>query len=130
MSATGTSLKLDLVACPCAGRTLDKLIQPAILVVLAEGPLHGYRLAERIGAMPGLAGGRPDVSGIYRFLKSMQRKGLVVSSWDLSQSGPAKKSYQLTPVGHQCLRQWIATLEAYRDGILALLKAARRAAEK
>jgi len=130
MSSTRTSLKLDLTACPCAGRTLDKLIQPAILVVLAEGPLHGYRLAERIGALPGLAGGKPDVSGIYRFLKSMQRKGLVVSSWDLSESGPAKKSYQLTPTGQRCLRQWIATLEAYRDGIGVLLKLARKAAQR
>jgi len=130
MSSTRTSLKLDLTACPCAGRTLDKLIQPAILVVLAEGPLHGYRLAERIGALPGLAGGKPDVSGIYRFLKSMQRKGLVVSSWDLSESGPAKKSYQLTPTGRRCLRQWIATLEAYRDGIGVLLKLARKAAQR
>jgi PadR family transcriptional regulator, regulatory protein PadR len=130
MSATRTSLKLDLLACPCAGKTLDKLIQPAILMVLVEGPLHGYRLAERIGALPGLARGRPDVSGIYRFLKSMERKGLVASSWDLSESGPAKKSYQLAPAGQQCLRQWIATLEAYREGIGVLLKAARKAAEK
>jgi DNA-binding PadR family transcriptional regulator len=104
------------------------LIQPAILVVLAEGPLHGYRLAGRIGAMPGWAGQKPDVSGIYRFLKAMQRKGLVVCSWDLSDTGPAKKSYQITPAGRRCLRRWIKTLQEHRAAIAALLKTARKAA--
>jgi DNA-binding PadR family transcriptional regulator len=83
----------ELVACPCDGGTLDRLIQPAILVVLADGPLHGYRLAERISELPGFAGQRPDASGVYRFLKVMEGKGLVCSSWDISGSGPAKKAY-------------------------------------
>src|SRR5574340_1763971 len=62
--------------CPCAGATLDKLIQPAILSVLADGPMHGYRLAEWIGKTPMFGGRRPDVSGVYRFLIAMQRRGL------------------------------------------------------
>lgn len=104
------------------------MIQPAILVVLAEGPLHGYRLAERIGAMPGFAGHKPDVSGVYRFLKAMQRKGLVTASWDLSETGPAKRAYRITAAGRRCLRRWIRTLEEYREGISTLLTAARKAA--
>lgn len=113
--------------CPCAGRTLDKLIHPAVLVVLAEGPLHGYRLAERIGESFTFGGQRPDASGVYRSLKTMEAKGLVASSWTLSDTGPAKRSYQLTPAGERCLQQWITTLEEYRDGITTLLKAARKA---
>ena len=129
MSATRSCPKDDFDACPCSGGTLDKLIQPAILVVLAEGPLHGYRLAERIGAMPGFVGNKPDVSGVYRFLKAMERNGLVVSSWDLSETGPAKKCYQITPQGQQCLCRWVRTLEQYRDGVTALLNTARKAAK-
>ena len=52
--------------CPCSGATLDKLVQPAILAALTEGPIHGYRLAERIKEMVGTCGDKPDVSGIYR----------------------------------------------------------------
>lgn len=121
---------LELINCPCTGATLDRLIQPAILVILAEGPLHGYRVAERIGEMPGFGGQKPDASGIYRFLKSMERKRLVLSSWDLSDSGPAKKCYQLAPEGRECLEHWIKTLEAYRHGITELLWAARKAARR
>jgi DNA-binding PadR family transcriptional regulator len=110
--------------------TLDKLIQPALLAVLAEGPLHGYGLAERIGSLPGLSGEKPDVSGVYRFLKTMERKGLVVSTWDTSAAGPAKKTYQITAQGRRCLCRWVRTLEQYRRGITALLHTARRAAKK
>ena len=56
--ATGLDLISDWDDCPCGGRTLDKLIQPAILVVLAAGPLHGYRLAERIGELTMCGGQR------------------------------------------------------------------------
>ena len=108
---------------------MDKLVQPAILVILAEGPLHGYAIAERIRAMPMFGGGTPDISGVYRFLKTMEGKGLVSSSWDFSDAGPAKKAYRLTDAGERCLRLWIKTLEAYRQGIAALVRAARRAVD-
>jgi DNA-binding PadR family transcriptional regulator len=121
---------LKEIACPCEGGTLDRLVQPAILVILAEGPLHGYRLTERIGTLPGFAGAKPDVSGVYRFLKTMERKGLVVSCWDLAERGPARKSYQITAAGECCLRRWIKTLEQYRQGIAVLLRTARKAAKK
>jgi poly-beta-hydroxybutyrate-responsive repressor len=130
MSDSQTDLPLKLDDCPCAGGTLDKLIQPAILIVLSEGPLHGYALAERLSEMPMLGGHKPDGSGVYRFLKTMERKGLVTSSWDTSQSGPAKRAYQITQTGECCLRTWISTLEDYRDGVNYLLRAARKATGK
>ncbi len=80
--------------------------------------------------MPMLGGQKPDGSGIYRFLKTMESKGLVVSAWDTSQPGPARRTYQITPAGECCLRTWIGTLEAYRDGINFLLRAARKATTK
>ena len=120
----------NLKACPCVGGTLDKLVQPAILAVLAEGPIHGYRLAERLGAMPSFAGHKPDASGVYRLLKIMEGRGLVVFSWDASKAGPAKRTYQITPEGQQCLGRWVQTLEEYRDRITSLLKTARNAAKQ
>lgn len=113
--------------CACEGGSLDKLIQPAILVMLAKGPLHGYRLAEQIGQTPMFGGHKPDVSGIYRFLKTMEKQGMVEATWDLAERGPAKKSYQITAAGQHCLERWITTLEQHRRGITELLRAARGA---
>ena len=129
-SATRANLTKTQGDCPCMGATLDRLVQPAILVILADGPLHGYRLTERIGALPGFAGAKPDISGVYRFLKTMELKGLVVSTWDLSKTGPARKAYQITPAGERCLKHWIKTLEGYREGIAVLLRTARKAVAK
>ena len=130
MSATRDAPDDVATRCPCSGGTLDKLIQPAILAVLADGPLHGYVLAERLGALPAFAGQQPDVSGVYRTLKAMLRKKLVSASWSLAPSGPAKKNYQITAAGRQCLKCWVRTLQQYRQSITALLHTARRAAAK
>jgi DNA-binding PadR family transcriptional regulator len=132
MSTTksSTSTEVKLKRCPCVGGTLDKLVQPAILALLAEGPIHGYRIPERLGTMPSFAGSEPDASGIYRLLKNMEGRGLVVSSWDRSQTGPAKRTYQMTPEGWHCLALWVKTLEDYRDRVTSLLKATRIAAKK
>jgi DNA-binding PadR family transcriptional regulator len=49
----------------------------------------------------------------------------VVSSWDLSDTGPAKRLYRLTPEGRRCLGRWVETLTGYHRAIgelLALLK--------
>lgn len=119
-----------LRACPCAGDTLDRLIQPAILIVLTAGPRHGYRVAQQISRRLAGGGQQPDLSGIYRFLKSMEKKGLVESSWDLSRGGPARRTYAITADGQRCLAQWIATLQRYRDGINDLLRIARSAVGK
>ena len=113
--------------CPCSGATLDKLVQPAILAALTEGPIHGYRLAERINEMVGLFGDKPDVSGIYRFLKKMEAAGLVVSTWEAGDKGHAKRLYEITADGRACLGRWTSTLETYLGAIGMLLNEAKAA---
>jgi len=127
MSNRGGALAARWDACPCAGATLARLIQPAVLTVLAGGALHGYRVVERLAAAPVMAGSRPDPTGVYRVLRSMERRGLVVAAWDLSDSGPARRRYRLTPAGRRCLGRWVATLAEYHRAIRGLLAAARKA---
>lgn len=117
----------DLEHCPCMGVTLDKLIQPAILTILAREGLHGYRIAERLADMPLLEGHKPDVSGVYRALRGMEERGLVVASWDVSARGPAKRLYHLTAAGRACLSHWADTLERHRAAIGRLLALAQQA---
>jgi len=106
--------------CPCQGATLDKLLQPAILALLAPGPLHGYVILQRIASVPGFGGEHPDATGIYRHLRSMERRRLLNSSWDLSPTGPAKRKYRLTASGRKCIASWVCTLRAYRASIRKL----------
>ena len=94
ITANGADSMPEFSNCPCSGGTLDKLVQPAILAVLSESPSHGYRIAERIAEMPNFVGEKPDVSGIYRFLKKMEATGLVTSSWETGGQGHAKRLYE------------------------------------
>jgi poly-beta-hydroxybutyrate-responsive repressor len=107
--------------------TLAKLLQPAILTVLAEGELHGYRIVERLADMPVLSGSPPDSTGVYRFLRSMEGRGLLTSSWDTSSRGPAKRLYRLTGDGRKCLARWVKTLTQYCHEIDDLLGLSRHA---
>ena len=120
---------IDLSQCPCSGRTLGKMVQPAIVATLAQEALHGYRIAEHVAHMPAFKGRRPDPTGVYRLLRSMEKRGLVLSSWDLSASGPARRLYRLTGDGERCLSRWIETLRNYRQTVGQLLEDLERAAE-
>jgi DNA-binding PadR family transcriptional regulator len=115
--------------CPCVGATLDKLIQPAILAILAKGPLHGYELTRQIGAIPNFLREPPDISGVYRLLKSLESRGMVVSGWDISKSGRAKNLFTITDDGRLCLKNWNQTLKNYRKTIDSLLKTTQNAIE-
>lgn len=108
--------------CPCVGATLDKLVQPALLAILAHGPLHGYELARQIGEIPNFLDAAPDVSGVYRMLKSLEARGMVVSDWDVSQGHRSKRMFTITESGRHCLELWHQTLQDYRKALDSLLK--------
>ena len=117
----------DKPSCPCEGQTLDRHLQPTILAILAEGPLHGYAIVERLARSPLTNGCKPDRPGVYRALNTMEDQGLVSHAWTPSESGPAKRLYELTSEGRTCLTKWTAALDRYRQGIGELVAMLRRA---
>jgi PadR family transcriptional regulator, regulatory protein PadR len=127
MSSRSVNRPARSEVCPCYGGNLARLVHPVVMMILTKGPLHGYRIVQEAARTPVLAGERPDRTGVYRVLRSLEEGGYVVSSWDLSKSGPARKSYRLTPEGRECLAHWIETLEDYHRAIRKLLSDARKA---
>jgi PadR family transcriptional regulator, regulatory protein PadR len=107
--------------CSCRGRNLEKLIRPALLIVLAKGELCGYRIVQLLSEMPMFCGEKPNASGVYRALAAMAKEELVSASWDTSAAGPAKRLYQITQKGRVCLEVWLETLMKYRSSIDSLL---------
>lgn len=112
---------MDFDQCPCSGKTLGRLIQPMIMALLAEEPLHGYLLVQRMGQTRMFCHQPPDPTGVYRMLRSMEDDELVTSNWDLGDTGPAKRRFALTPQGRECLAAWTRTLEQYAGAINELL---------
>ena len=106
---------------------MDKLVQPAMLAILAKGPLHGYELARKIGEIPHFLDEAPDVSGVYRMLKILETRGMVTSDWDISHEGRPKRLFSITTDGRQCLKNWNTTLQNYHKAVASLLKTTQKA---
>jgi len=100
-----------------------------MLAILAQGPLHGYELARKIGEIPHFLDEAPDISGIYRMLKSLETRGIVTSDWDISEEGRPKRLFTMTDAGRRCLENWNATLQNYHKGVASLLKTTQKAVQ-
>ncbi len=93
-------------------------LKPCLLLLLAEGPSHGYELLEQSRRL-GIQGAEPG--GLYRYLRSMEKEELVRSWWEPSQAGPARRTYILTDAGHLALRTSIDSLRDVRQLLVGLL---------
>jgi DNA-binding PadR family transcriptional regulator len=106
---------------PVYRKNLDRFLHPTILRLLAQGKTHGYDLVQRLHELKMFSEIPPDPSGIYKILKSMEGMGLVASSWEVGGFGPAKRSFELTQDGVDCLQTWIETMKRYRTQLDSLL---------
>ncbi len=102
------------------GQGFHYLLRPAVLLLLAEQPMHGYELAGRLKEL-GIGRADMDPSLIYRILRLMEESGMASSSLDDTGAGPARKVYRLTPEGMEVLDIWAANL----DDVLELLQELR-----
>jgi len=77
------------------------------LLLVLERPGYGYDLAARLKPL----GITEDAASIYRALRLLERDGAVTSNWLISNTGPARRVYQLTEVGRCTLGQWVSAFE-------------------
>ena len=76
-----------------------------ILNVLAVAPRHGYGISQAL-----VAAGLQPIKGaqLYPTLVRLEDDKTIVAHWEESESGPARKVYELTPLG----REQLAALRA------------------
>lgn len=74
----------------------------AVLAVLGQGPVHGYGLAL---ALRDVLGAAIPEGTLYPLLNGLERDGLAVAEWAIQESGPARKTYVLTPKGRAVLAE-------------------------
>jgi DNA-binding PadR family transcriptional regulator len=105
--------------CACNGNTLDRLLRPVVMAILARAPegQHGYVIAQDLRSLAVFEDNPPDTAGLYRVLKSMEEEGHLKSDWLIEGSGPAKRVYRLTDDGWGCLRSWLCTLDSYVQSV-------------
>lgn len=97
-----------------ATRLPRNFLRPALMLLLAEDPSHGYDLLDQVNDF-GLE--HTDAGGLYRTLRAMEQDELVESWWEPSEAGPARRSYTLTEEG----RDWLhAEAGAMREAVRLL----------
>ncbi|HEY89515.1 MAG TPA: PadR family transcriptional regulator [Thermoflexia bacterium] len=98
-----------------------RILQPLILLLLAEKATHGYGLTERLTDNYALGAIVPQT--IYRALREMEEAGWIAPSWDLeSGQGPPRKVYQVTPVGISALEIWSQEMQGLRGMVNVFLE--------
>lgn len=103
--------------------SLDKMIQPTLLLLIRQKPSHGYELIQNFNALDPAAIVEPGT--IYRNLRRMENDGYVKSCWETSESGPARRQYQITARGIEVLKEAAARLEQQKVQIEEFLSAYR-----
>lgn len=90
-----------------SGGLPKNFLQPCLLLLVLEQPGYGYDLVGRLKPL----GINDDAASVYRALRLLEHDGAVTSSWRTSDTGPARRVYNLTETGESMLRQWVAALE-------------------
>ena len=99
---------------------VERFVEPSLLLLLRERPLHGYELLERIPELG--VEGRVDIGNLYRLLRALEEEGLVTSEWSAELPGPAKRTYELTAEGRRLLDRWAEALQRAEETIASFLK--------
>jgi PadR family transcriptional regulator, regulatory protein PadR len=99
---------------------VERFVEPSLLLLLLERPMHGYELIERLPEVAG-AETRVDVGNLYRVLRALEDERIVTSEWSADLPGPAKRTYELTDDGRRLLDHWAEALRGAQDTISLFL---------
>jgi poly-beta-hydroxybutyrate-responsive repressor len=93
-------------------------LRPCLLLLLREESAHGYDLLERVQAL-GFDGSDPG--GLYRALRSLEKEKLVRSVWEPSETGPDRRTYEITRAGMEELHRSAKAIAAGQEAVSRFL---------
>ena len=91
-----------------------------VLQTLQWGPQHGYGIAQTLRAQSAEAL-QVETGSLYPALHRLERDGLVVSEWDVTEANQRAKVYRITPAGKKHLAQERTRWERAVSAIAAIL---------
>jgi DNA-binding PadR family transcriptional regulator len=84
--------------------------ETAILGLLSEKPMHGYDIEQAIRMRDMRYWTEISMSSVYKVLKKLEEKKLVVAEIRMATNNVAQKVYTLTPAGSLALKDKVAAL--------------------
>ena len=93
-------------ACTCGMGNLYRFAEPIVLLSIARlNEAYGYSIAQESEKLAVTHSGL-DTAVVYRTLRHLESAGRIVSSWDTSGEGPARRVYRLTESGWHHITEW------------------------
>ena len=88
-----------------------RALTPVVLLLLRQGPAHGYELLGRLQYLTPAADPATNTGTLYRLLRSLEAAGALTSSWEGSRGGPSRRVYSITAEGRRELDLWVDWIE-------------------
>ena len=111
--------------CSCAMGNLYRYVEPLSLYMLkVNGKAHGYEIVRALNEHS-LTDSIVEPGALYRTLRRLEENGYVISSWDVSGAGPARRIYELTVEGEEHLREWVVVLDHMAKSMAGFVDDAR-----
>ena len=104
---------------------LKGTLEILVLKTLARGPNHGYGIARWLKENSSEAF-QVEEGALYPALRRMEKRGLIVADWDVTDTGREAKFYSLTPEGAQELDAAQANWDRYVKAMTQVLGPARQ----
>jgi PadR family transcriptional regulator PadR len=99
-------MKMRKGNCAKFGFKMSNILYAVFLYLLMDNSASGYKLNEEL-AKVGIDPESVPTGINYRLLRDMEASGLLVSKWETSGSGPAKRVYKITDAGKEYLKSWL-----------------------
>ncbi|MBB6061974.1 poly-beta-hydroxybutyrate-responsive repressor [Thermosipho japonicus] len=108
------------------GRFRKTFIEPFVLLIIAQSPLHGYEIANKLLEFGIELTGLGQMGNLYRILSKLEEEGLLRFEWDNTNQGPSKKVYYITPEGLEYLKRSVEELEKINNTISRFIIEAKK----
>jgi len=83
---------------------LKGILSIVIIHLIQDKPMHGGEMYQK---MKDVFRFNPPRGIIYALLRRMENEGLILSTWDIQESGPARRMYRITDEGGEYLKAGI-----------------------
>jgi transcriptional regulator len=90
-----------------------------ILATLAQGPAHGYAIAQRLRARSGGTFDLPEGT-LYPALHRLERAGLIAGDWS-TEAGRRRRTYSLTRSGERGLSERRSEWRVFATAVEAVM---------
>lgn len=93
-------------------KILKGTLEILILKTLQRAPNHGYGIVRWLKDISADEF-QIEEGALYPALRKLEKRGLVSSAWDVTNTGREAKFYRLTPEGVEALDQAVANWDRY-----------------